>query len=185
MKFISHRGNLIGPNPNQENRPAYIMEALRLEYEVEIDVWFCKDYPFQPMGWYLGHDAPEYLVPWQFLEMDGLWLHCKNVAAFENLTRRDARGGTYAPKVKQFFWHQKDELAMVSNGATWSVNRETAKKTNGVWMVVDENQPKTIYDNFTEHNLNGLAGICTDYPKNWDTLGRPTVQSRRRGTPKL
>jgi len=38
MKLISHRGNLFGPNPTNENNPDYILNAIELGYDVEIDV---------------------------------------------------------------------------------------------------------------------------------------------------
>ena len=34
MIFISHRGNLNGPEPLRENCPSYIDEALRAGYDV-------------------------------------------------------------------------------------------------------------------------------------------------------
>ena len=40
MIFISHRGNLEGPNPERENNPDYISEALERVYSVEVDVWY-------------------------------------------------------------------------------------------------------------------------------------------------
>ena len=40
MKFISHRGNLYGPNPKLENKPTYIIEALKMGFDVEVDVFF-------------------------------------------------------------------------------------------------------------------------------------------------
>ena len=39
MILISHRGNLDGPQPENENRPDYIEKAL-LNYNVEIDIFF-------------------------------------------------------------------------------------------------------------------------------------------------
>ena len=40
MILISHRGNLEGKQPEQENNPLYIYNALNKGYEVEIDVWY-------------------------------------------------------------------------------------------------------------------------------------------------
>ena len=39
MKFISHRGNIDGPNPEWENDPSRIEDVLNKGYDVEIDVW--------------------------------------------------------------------------------------------------------------------------------------------------
>jgi hypothetical protein len=52
MILISHRGNLNGPNPERENHPDYIWEALRAGFEVEIDVWWVEG------KFKLGHDEP-------------------------------------------------------------------------------------------------------------------------------
>jgi len=38
MYYISHRGNLSGSQPEFENKPAYIVEALNKGFDVEIDV---------------------------------------------------------------------------------------------------------------------------------------------------
>ena len=37
MKLISHRGNIDGPQPDRENSPNYINEAIEAGYNVEID----------------------------------------------------------------------------------------------------------------------------------------------------
>ena len=42
MILISHRGNLKGINPQRENEPLYIVEALEKGFDVEIDVWWKK-----------------------------------------------------------------------------------------------------------------------------------------------
>lgn len=74
-RLIAHRGNTNGPIPARENTVGYITEALDAGYDVEVDVW-CSD-----SGFYLGHDAPSHEVDLEFLLQEGLWLHCKNVAA--------------------------------------------------------------------------------------------------------
>ena len=44
MKIISHRGNLTGPDPKQENKPSQILKVLEKGYEVEVDVWYAVSY---------------------------------------------------------------------------------------------------------------------------------------------
>ena len=44
MILISHRGNLNGPKPDQENSPNYINNAISKGYNVEIDVWFKDEF---------------------------------------------------------------------------------------------------------------------------------------------
>jgi hypothetical protein len=56
MFIISHRGNLQGPDLNQENKPEYIDEALSKGFDVEVDVRFLNKSVF------LGHDDAQYLV---------------------------------------------------------------------------------------------------------------------------
>ena len=56
MILISHRGNVDGPNPEKENHPSYIDMTIKAGYNVEIDVWYIDN------NWYLGHDAPQYII---------------------------------------------------------------------------------------------------------------------------
>ena len=42
MFFISHRGNINGPEPKNENKIEYINEAMSKNFDVEIDLWFEK-----------------------------------------------------------------------------------------------------------------------------------------------
>ena len=59
MIFISHRGNITGPNKKSENNPEYINRALRF-FNVEIDVWYTD-------GFWLGHDEPQYKTDVEYL----------------------------------------------------------------------------------------------------------------------
>ena len=52
MILISHRGNLNGKMPQNENHPDYIDEAIHAGYDVEVDVWMIDNELF------LGHDEP-------------------------------------------------------------------------------------------------------------------------------
>ena len=61
MFLISHRGNINGANPIEENSINYILKAIDLGYNVEIDVWFVNN------SFYLGHDKPQYKVNHDFL----------------------------------------------------------------------------------------------------------------------
>ena len=49
MILISHRGNINGKIIEAENNPGYIDDAIRLGYEVEIDMWWIDGET------YLGH----------------------------------------------------------------------------------------------------------------------------------
>ena len=80
MKIISHRGNLTGPDPKQENKPSQILKVLEKGYEVEVDVWY------ENKKFYLGHDKPQYDFTYELIEKfySKLWLHAKS---FETLNK--------------------------------------------------------------------------------------------------
>ena len=105
MKLISHRGNLKGKNPNRENSPSYIDEAIALGYEVEIDVWVEQNLIF------LGHDAGNYYVDLEWLEVrkSKLWLHAKNKEALIFFMQTDFN----------FFFHDSDLATITSKGYVW------------------------------------------------------------------
>jgi|688.fasta_scaffold720145_2 hypothetical protein len=105
MKYISHRGNLSGPNSDKENHPDYIKKALKLDYDVEIDVWYTDE------KWYLGHDSPTYQVKYDFLTDRRFWLHAKNGDAF-NLLVQD-----YTVNV---FWHTTEDWVLTSKRFIWT-----------------------------------------------------------------
>ena len=79
MFFISHRGNLKGPNKTQENKIEYIDEALKKNFDVEIDLWFVKK------NFFLGHDEPLYKVDRKYLKNKKFWIHAKNLDCFYEL----------------------------------------------------------------------------------------------------
>ena len=58
MKFIAHRGNIDGPNFEEENQLEYIERAIEKGFDAEIDIWYLP----QADQLYLGHDKPQYLV---------------------------------------------------------------------------------------------------------------------------
>ena len=106
MKIISHRGNLKGPNSDKENNPSYIESALKLGYEVEIDVWYIDK------KWHLGHDMPQYEnLRYDFLLKRGLWLHAKNGDAFYNLLQ-DVDCNV--------FWHTDEDWVLTSKKYIWT-----------------------------------------------------------------
>jgi hypothetical protein len=141
MKLISHRGNLEGPNPERENHPDYIMEAIQAGYDVEIDVWF-KDGKF-----YLGHDEPQYLFPYDLLNgyYNKLWIHCKDMESLSNLNELDSNGSKL-----NYFSHENDLGVLTSRGYIWSANLYK----RGI-LVMPE-----VFDK--EPNENTL-GVCSDY----------------------
>jgi hypothetical protein len=141
MIKIAHRGNINGPITNLENHPVYLMNAISLGYDVEVDLWL--------MGknlWF-GHDEPQHLVNKAVLLsiQKNAWFHCKNVQALEymvNLT------GDF-----KYFWHQGDDHTLVSNGLIWTY---PGKKTTKSSILVD-------LDLTSDLESGKVYGICSDY----------------------
>ena len=138
MYFISHRGNLNGPNKKFENSIEYINIALRKGYHVEVDVWYYKN------AFYLGHDKPQHKTNKKYLLNKSFWCHAKNFEALINLKKINAH----------YFWHQKDDFVLTSKGFIWTFpGKKLSKKSI---YVLPENIKKF------DSSLN-FQGICSDY----------------------
>jgi hypothetical protein len=138
MKIISHRGNLTGPNREEENKMGYIDNAMSLGYDVEIDLWYVNG------DYYLGHDVPSHRTNLEFISKDGLWIHAKNLDALYQLTKTNLH----------YFWHQNDNFTLTSKNIIWTYpDKETTK--NSVIVTLENNLEKFL-------NLE-LYGVCTDY----------------------
>jgi hypothetical protein len=98
MILISHRGNITGPS-DYENDPKQIKAVLNMGFNCEIDLWVKNN------KYYLGHDEPTYEVKRSFLQQKGLWIHCKNLKALEQV-----------PSKTNYFWHQNDDFTLTSKG---------------------------------------------------------------------
>ena len=138
MILISHRGNITAAEPNKENKPDYILEALSLGYDVEIDVWRVND------KWFLGHDEPENPIRESFLLKEGLWCHAKNLEALEALLVLGVN----------CFWHQKDYYTLTSKGFIWAYPGRPL--IEGAICVMPENQTAE------NHDFSTCSGICSD-----------------------
>lgn len=143
MKFISHRGNLIGPMPENENKPSYILNALNLGFDCECDVWLLDDGFF-----WLGHDGPQYKIMPEFLMRQGLWVHAKNYDALTTIVSN-------FPDVNVFF-HDKDPYTLTSHKFIWAYPGQ--KLRPGCTICV---MPERVDYSFEEKKLS--YGICSDY----------------------
>ena len=140
MILISHRGNLEGKQPEQENNPLYIYNALNKGYEVEIDVWY-KDNEF-----YLGHDEPKYPINLEYLKNNKFWCHAKNIDALNLMLENDIH----------CFWHQDDDVTITSYGFIWtSPDKKLTEKSICVLPEINN------------QSITKCAGICSDYITNW------------------
>ena len=136
MFYISHRGNIFGPNKNEENKIDYINYAIKLGFDVEIDVW-CID-----NRWYLGHDSPQYEITSDYLKNDKFWCHAKNIEALNRMLKEDIH----------CFWHQEDDVTLTSKGYMWTYPGKPL--TDNSICVKPKKNDKIMKKTF---------GICSDF----------------------
>jgi hypothetical protein len=153
MKLISHRGNIKGINPKEENKPSYIENALERGYDVEVDVWWHDN------GFWLGHDSPQYETDLSFLSTSGLWIHAKNLEALYE------KG--YSNRLLNYaklncFWHQEDDYTLTSHQWIWAYPSKSGNKRT--ICVLPETVPMHNVD------VNEFGGICSDYIKSYRKL---------------
>ena len=139
MILISHRGNINGRIPQNENHPDYIDEAIHVGYDVEVDLWWVDGKT------YLGHDNPQYEVDDKWLEqrIDKLWIHCKNIESMEWFNILNSY---------HYFWHEEDTLTLTSKGVVWAYPGKQPIK--GSIAVMPE-----IYND----DISKCIGVCSDY----------------------
>ena len=145
MIYISHRGNIDGPNPKLENNPTYIEKALGKGYNVEIDVWLIGEYI------YLGHDCPGYWVESTFLTNEGLWCHAKNIEALH-----------YMVNICNIncFWHQSDTVTLTSHNFLWTYPGNALLTDRSIAVLPE-------MGSWDISQLKGCYGVCTDYISNY------------------
>ena len=140
MFFISHRGNLTGPNPKKENSVEYINNALSKNFDVEIDLWFKSN------NFFLGHDEPKYEIDLNFLKKPGLWIHAKNLECFYELSNFDLN----------FFWHEDDKITITSKGFFWNYPGTLLSKKS-ICVLPEKSDIKEI----------DCLGYCSDFIKDF------------------
>lgn len=140
MKIIAHRGNLSGSNPECENNPTYIQQAIDKQFDCEIDIWFLDN------CFFLGHDSPVYYIDikWLVDRSKVLWCHAKNIDAL--VAMKDLS--------LNYFWHESDKITLTSYGIPWCYPGTYIR--DGI--TVDLGIKKTIPN---------VYGVCTDHTLNW------------------
>jgi len=143
MILISHRGNIEGKNPERENHPDYVDEAIVLGYDVEIDLWSIEGVLL------LGHDEPQYGISQHWLNerRNKLWVHCKNVEAIEWMNT--ISGFIY-------FWHEEDTVTLTSFSHIWAYPGKQPI-VNSIAVMPE------IYNEEVMH----CKGVCSDYIKRY------------------
>ena len=140
--YISHRGNITGPNPDRENHPVYVFEAMAEGYDVEIDVWVTGD------NVWLGHDRPSYSVNKKMLQIPGLWCHAKSEEALHFMIEN---------KVPNYFWHQEDDVTLTSSGYIWTHSNNNIYTNKSIVCHMGRPTPQDMV------NYKNTSGICSDY----------------------
>jgi hypothetical protein len=158
MILYSHRGNLNGKNPELENTPAYIDEALSAGFSVEVDIWR-NDKKF-----FLGHDAPSAEIPYEWLEerRSKLVVHAKNFNAFSALTFHHLN----RDKELAVFFHENDKYSLVHNCR----NSHGIVIDGIIWAhCLEEINCKSIIPLLTREDVSNhfpkkqIWGVCSDY----------------------
>jgi len=143
--IIAHRGNLDGPNSN-ENSPTQIDTAIQQNFDCEIDLWEIDQYL------YLGHDFGMYKVTldWILARKDKLWIHCKNYSCLKLFMSLESLG-------LNFFWHQNDDYTLTSKKKIWVYPGQ----------ILLDGSIAVLPENFTENENSNLLSrcfaICTDF----------------------
>ena len=144
---IAHRGHLTGPNPEQENNPDYVEEAMKNGFRVEIDVWLSDGVLF------LGHDEPTYEIDHKFLTNGKLWCHAKNVEALLYML-----GDDYI----HCFWHETDKVTLTSRGFVWTYPGITPLSKKSIAVL-----PELV----VTWDYTKCFGVCSDYIAEFDERG--------------
>ena len=141
MILISHRGNLTGKEPEKENHPDHIWNAMLQGFHVEVDVWYIGN------KFKLGHDKPQYDFPFELVKnhSNRLWLHCKNIEAMVKWYELDRRGIHV-----NYFWHQKDDVILTSKGYLWA------------YPGKDVDNSIAVLPEIHKDNISNRIGICSD-----------------------
>jgi hypothetical protein len=141
MKKISHRGNLNGPDPENENTIGSISLAIQKGFDVEIDVWVINGLI------YFGHDKPITQINESIIKQIGNrgWFHCKNLEALIFLSKFEDIN---------YFYHNNDDYTLTNTKYIWTY---PGKELSSQSILVHLDMP-----NLKDFNVLP-AGICSDY----------------------
>lgn len=145
MKFISHRGNLNGPNTARENSPDFIDTALAAGYEVETDLRLVG------VQFWLGHDYPQYLVneSWLTERRRKLLLHLKDVHVLNWFLKNPHADWHY-------FCHSNDPFTWTSQGRLWLHDLSLPATLNTIVPLIS--RPLIQF-----YGNRDVYAVCSDY----------------------
>lgn len=142
MLYIAHRGCINGPNPDRENHPDFLLEAVNSGFQVEVDVWYLDN------KFYLGHDEPQYETNLEFINNLNFWCHAKNIEALSQLMETNI----------QCFFHDSDECTLTSHNWIWTYPGKTIVSKRAIAVM-----PERIPD----WDFSQAGGICSDFVLNY------------------
>ena len=141
MLFISHRGNLHGPNPVLENTISYIDKALQDGFACEVDV-----IDYDDNGTFtLGHDKKQEEVSAGWITRKNLFAHAKNYKSLEGLLKHGAH----------CFYHTDEEYVLTSENKIWCYPGVQYANNDNCIVVLPELYPMKPW--------RSAYGICSDY----------------------
>lgn len=151
MRLIAHRGNINGPESDNENHPDYIVNSINKGFDVEVDI----KYNIVDHKLYLGHDEPKYKIDWIWLGKykHHLWIHCKNLEALCEFS-----SGTSG---FNYFWHQTDDYTLTSTNKIWTY--PGGPYTNRSVIVLPECSIDPNTTQFLDIKKYDCYGVCSDY----------------------
>jgi len=148
MILIAHRGNLYGRQPERENTPEYLNEAIHLGYHVMVDAWY-HDGCF-----YFGERKPLWkpFPDWLPYAMNSVLLRARNPEALLEANKQGFN----------VFWHQSDSYALTSWGDLLGFYGAPICGDSFVHMIPEHDG--AVDESYCE-NLAGYeaSGLCSDY----------------------
>jgi hypothetical protein len=136
--LIAHRGNVREVNHARENQFDYLIEAIELGFDVEVDVWKTTS------SWCFGHDDANISVTLGQIQKIAphSWFHAKNKGALIEL---GAMG-------YNTFMHADEPFAITSKGYKWS--HKGMVNPYGIVVMPDLDTEQYLIKN--------CAGVCHD-----------------------
>ena len=138
--YISNRGNLARKDPDEENKPDYIENALGQGVCVKTDVWVIKDRTVT------GTEHPSTGINLNIFDKEKLLVQARNPTALLFLLEE----GYHC------FWRESDNLIMTNRNFILSYAGSIFPKS--IIMLPEEN---AILTN------NEYMGICSDFISGW------------------
>jgi hypothetical protein len=138
VKFIAHRGNTVGPQPDFENTQDYMLHALSENCGVEVDVILHQG------KLYYGHDEPGEPADIFLLSHPEVVCHAKTLDTLAALLKLQLH----------CFWHQADHATLTSRGFIWCYPGYHPVSEKSIWLDLHD---KPLPADFSE-----IYAICGD-----------------------